>query len=267
MPGFSSADTGDNIAPVPSPSLDDTVIIVPAYKEAQGIGRVLAEIRGTLNPVVLVINRPAQDGTEDSARREGAIVVEQAGRGKGNAVGIGLEYVRRYLPNTRYVGFVDADYTYPAGPMSSMRAILQGNPRVGMVVGQRENLKNNGAKSQAFAVGNRVLGRFHKVLNHVSMRDPLSGLRMVQVEVIRDWFPKAQGFDIECELNSYVHNDKRLGIAEIRVPYRERIGEKKLRLRDGFSIMARMIRISLRRIHAPMAPSPGAYTTTVPFQH
>lgn len=246
---------------------NDTVVIVPAYKEAQGIGRVVEEIRGSLNPIVLVVNRPAQDGTEEFARKEGAIVLNQDGRGKGNAVGIGLDYVRNNLPQARYIGFMDADCTYPASPLTSMREILELNPTVGMVVGQRQSIKNNGVQSQAFAFGNRVLGRLHHFLNKVPLRDPLSGLRMVKVDVIADWSPKAQGFDIECEMNSYVQNVKRLLTTEIPVAYRPRVGEKKLRMRDGFHILVRMVRMAFRRVVLRRSPVPSRGTAAATTQH
>jgi dolichol-phosphate hexosyltransferase len=230
---------------IPASRADDTVIIVPAYREAGGIPRVVREIQDAINPVVLVVNRPADDGTEAAARRVGAIVVDQPGRGKGDAVRIGLEYVRDHLPRTRFIGLVDADCTYPAYPMNSMRTILETSPSVGMVVGQRDNLKNNGVKSEAFAVGNRMLGSVHRVLNHVPLRDPLSGLRMFRAEAVGDWYPRSHGFDIECELNAYVQNVRGLGITEIPIHYRARVGEKKLRFRHGLQILARMVSLAL----------------------
>jgi|HubBroStandDraft_1064217.scaffolds.fasta_scaffold06348_4 glycosyltransferase involved in cell wall biosynthesis len=234
------------------PLLEDTVIVVPAYKEAGGIAAVIDEIRAAINPIVLVINRPSNDGTDVRAREHGAIVVDQSGRGKGNAMRQAIEYVRTNLPNARYIGFVDADCTYPASPMGSMRQLLDSQPQLGMVIAARENLKNNGAKSEAFAIGNRLLGGVHHALNHVPLQDPLSGLRMVKTEAIGDWRPRAQGFDIECELNYFVRNVKDLEITEVDVPYRARVGEKKLRLRDGLVILRRMILIALR------PPSPHA---------
>jgi dolichol-phosphate hexosyltransferase len=228
------------------PHLEDTVIVVPAYREAGGIGAVIDEIRAAINPIVLVINRPSDDGTDRRARERGAIVVNQSDRGKGNAVRQALDYVRTHLPKARYIGFVDADCTYPATPMGPMRQILDSQPLVGMVIAARENLKNNGAKSEAFAIGNRLLGGVHHALNNVPLQDPLSGLRMVRTDAIGDWSPRAKGFDIECELNYFVRNVKDLAIAEVDVPYRARVGEKKLRLRDGLVILRRMVLIALR---------------------
>ena len=233
------------------PETSDTVVLVPAYREEQGVGRVIDGLRQGLNPSVLVINRPDGDSTGSVAGKRGAFVLDQTGKGKGDAVRMGLEFVRTHWPETRYIGIVDADCTYPPGAIGSMRQLLAADRSLGMVVGRRENLKNNGATSQAFAWGNRVLARVHSTLNDVPLRDPLSGMRLVRAEVVRDWRPRAVGFDIECELNDYVHNVKRLDIGEVPIPYFPRVGEKKLRFRDGFTILLRMIRMAMRRNRPP----------------
>jgi glycosyltransferase involved in cell wall biosynthesis len=227
--------------------LRDTVMIVPAYREEAGIGPVVRELREAIDPVILVVNRPGNDGTESMARKQGAVVIGQSGRGKGDAMRLGLDYVHANYPEIRFIGFTDADCTYPAFPLAKMRAILESATSVGMVVAQRDNVANNGATSRFFSMGNRLLGTAHRILNRVSLRDPLSGLRLVRADAIRGWVPTAHGFDVECELNCYVHNVRRLQISEVSVPYRERVGTKKLGFRHGFLILGRMISLAFRR--------------------
>jgi dolichol-phosphate hexosyltransferase len=233
------------------PGRPDTVVLIPAYREARGIGPVIDEVRGALSATILVINRPDGDNTGAVARASGATVVDQNGKGKGDAVRLGLEYVRGHYDRARFIGMIDADCTYPTVAMDSMRKILESNPDVGMVVARRENIANNGTASHAFAWGNHMLARVHRVVNRIVLDDPLSGLRLIRAEIVRDWEPSARGFDIECELNDYVHNVKGLGISEVPVMYRERVGQKKLRFRHGFTILFRMIRLRLRRLRLP----------------
>lgn len=231
----------------PPPRVEDTVIIVPAYKEAAAIGGVIDELRLSLNPIVLVVDLPDGDGTGTVARRRGVQVVDQVDRGKGNAVRLGLDFVREYYPNAQYVGLVDADLTYPASPLPAMREILRSVPSVGMVIARRENLRNNGAKSRIFAFGNRLLAGCHRTLNGIPLQDPLSGLRLMRVEAVAGWVPKARGFDIEAELNNQVRNVRGMGISEVPVPYRTRVGEKKLRFRHGITILGRMVSLLFSR--------------------
>lgn len=239
------------------PVAEDTVVIVPSYKEARAIGGVIDELRASLNPRVLVVDRPGEDDTGAVARARGAVVVDQSNRGKGSAVRIGLDFVRTHYPETRYVGLVDADMTYPTSPLPEMRAILESDPSVGMVVACRKNLRNNGIKSQVFAAGNRLLAEIHRTVNGIPLKDPLSGLRLIRFDAVDGWTPRARGFDIECELNHRVHNVRHLGISEIPVPYRARVGEKKLGLRHGVTILGRMLSLVVARVwHSDRQESP-----------
>lgn len=78
------------------------------------------------------------------------------------------------------------------------------------------------------------------MLNGVAMRDPLTGLRVVRWEILRHWTPKSKGFDIEVELNHQVEK-RGYDIKEISIPYRRRLGEKKLKLRHGLTIFRRIM--------------------------
>jgi hypothetical protein len=90
--------------------------------------------------------------------------------------------------------------------------------------------------------------RSHTILNGVALRDPLTGLRALRWEILKGWTPKSKGFDIQVELN---HRVERQGfeIEEIEIPYRQRLGEKKLKLRHGLSIAGRIVLESLS-VHA-----------------
>jgi hypothetical protein len=88
--------------------------------------------------------------------------------------------------------------------------------------------------------GNRLLAFVHNLLNGVSMRDPLTGLRVVRWEIIKDWKIKSKSFDVEVELNHLVER-KGFEIVEIPIYYRPRLGEKKLKPKHGFTILKRII--------------------------
>jgi hypothetical protein len=81
-------------------------------------------------------------------------------------------------------------------------------------------------------------------MNGVKLGDPLSGLRVVRLEILKMWKPKSKGFDVEAELNFYVKHEG-YKIVEIPIVYRPRLGEKKLKLRHGFVILKRILAESL----------------------
>ena len=167
----------------------------------------------------------------------GAEIVFQNGHGKGNALAKGLEH----LDLADYVVLTDADYTYPAEYVPEMIRILEENPDVGMVCGNRFAEKTDPkAFRNIFSLGNRLIAFTANALNGVQLSDPLTGLRVVRAEILRDWQVKSKGFDIEVELNHHVER-RGFGIAEIPIHYRQRLGEKKLKVRHGAEILKRIV--------------------------
>jgi dolichol-phosphate mannosyltransferase len=167
----------------------------------------------------------------------GAEIVCQDGRGKGDALAKGLQY----LAPVDYVILIDADYTYPGEYVTEMIRILQRNPDVGMVCGNRFTGEvDKKAMHDMFYLGNRLLAFTHNFLNGLELTDPLTGLRAVRTEILRDWKVKSKGFDVEVELNHHVERSG-FNIVEIPIKYRERLGEKKLKIRHGASILKRIM--------------------------
>jgi hypothetical protein len=68
----------------------------------------------------------------------------------------------------------------------------------------------------------------------------LTGLRVLRSTVLRDWNVKSKGFDVEVELNHHVER-KGFDIVEVPIEYRQRLGEKKLKARHGFTILKRIM--------------------------
>jgi dolichol-phosphate mannosyltransferase len=218
-------------------------VLVAALNEEEGIGQTLIELKKTLDkPALLVVDGNSTDRTVEIARVMGAEVLVQRGRGKGAAIGQAIMHVNG---GVKYVVFIDADFTYPSGYLPEMIRILEENPRVGMVCGNRfKDELNLGELHNILYFGNRLLAFAHNFLNGVELKDPLTGLRVVRWEILRDWKPKSRGFDIEVELNHQVER-KGFAIVEMPVEYRPRLGEKKLRLRHGLTILKRIVAESL----------------------
>jgi glycosyltransferase involved in cell wall biosynthesis len=220
-----------------------TLVLVAALNEENGIRLTLAELKRYLaDSHFLVVDGHSWDRTVHVAKSMGADVLCQEGKGKGDAIAYGLRHLDRDFD---YVVLTDADYTYPAEYVPQMIDFLEENPRVGMVCGNRFNSHLRiGAMRDSFYFGNRVIAFAHNVLNGVTLRDPLTGLRVVRWDIMKNWRPKSDGFDIEVELNHHVER-KGYGIAEVEIAYRERVGEKKLKLKHGITILKRIFSESL----------------------
>jgi len=220
------------------------LVIIAALNEEQGIGPSLAELREVLeDPRYLVVDGNSIDRTAKIAEEMGCEVLFQEGSGKGDAIAQAVKHVNSDV--TKYVVFIDADYTYPVKCVPEMIQILEENPEVGMVTGNRFNhsfeLKT---MENPFFLGNRFLAWAQRLLNGVHLSDPLTGLRVVRWRILKSWVPRSKGFDIEAEMNHRVEN-KGYNIVEIPIQYRHRLGEKKLKLRHGFAILKRIIVESL----------------------
>jgi glycosyltransferase involved in cell wall biosynthesis len=214
-------------------------VIIAALNEAPGIGLTIAEMKDTLGDIaVLVVDGRSSDRTVEIAKNLGAKVVCQDGIGKGNALAKALKHADQ---NMNYVILTDADYTYPAEYVPAMIKILEENPLVGMVCGNRLNgYVDKEAQRGVFRVGNMLLALAHNVLNGVPLQDPLTGLRVIRSEALRGWFVKSKGFDIEVELNHLVEQ-RGFTIKEIPISYRIRLGEKKLKISHGVTILKRIL--------------------------
>jgi len=216
-----------------------TQVVIAALNEEKGIGLTMSELNKTLkNPRILVVDGKSTDRTVEEAKSMGADVVVQDGVGKGDALAKAVENLDSACD---YVTITDADYTYPAEYVPEMIHILEENPDVGMVCGNRFNgyLDLKGLNG-IFYLGNRLIAFTHNFLNGVQLADPLTGLRVVRAEIFRNWKVKSKGFDVEVELN---HHVERSGfcIVEIPIEYRERLGEKKLGVRHGAEILRRIM--------------------------
>jgi dolichol-phosphate mannosyltransferase len=189
-------------------------------------------------PRVLVVDGRSTDRTVEVAENLGAAVLLQDGLGKGDAIAKAVAHVDSAVD---FVVITDADYTYPAGYIPLMIRVLEKNPEVGMVCGSRFNgYVEKTALSSIFYLGNRFIAFAHNLLNGVALDDPLTGLRVVRAGIFRKWKVKSKGFDVEVELN---HHVERLGfgIVEVPIKYRERLGEKKLGVKNGVEILKRIL--------------------------
>lgn len=66
-----------------------------------------------------------------------------------------------------------------------MIKILEENPEIGMVCGNRlNNQPKIDIMPNLFHIGNKLLSFTHNLLNGVNMADPLTGLRVVRQETV-----------------------------------------------------------------------------------
>ncbi|MGA2524408.1 MAG: glycosyltransferase family 2 protein [Candidatus Bathyarchaeia archaeon] len=216
-----------------------TEAFIAALNEEEGVGATISELTENINlQRVLVIDGHSVDRTVEVAKDHGAEIIFQDGKGKGDALAKAIESMDE---NVKYVVITDADFTYPATYVPEMINILEDMPDVGMVCGNRFSKKAEGKAFQSrFSFGNKALAFAHSALNGVDLQDPLTGLRVIRADILRRWVVKSKGFDVEVELN---HQVAKQGFKTMEVPieYRERLGEKKLKMKHGVTILKRIM--------------------------
>jgi len=223
--------------------MKNITIIIPTLNEAPGIEPTIKEYQKVFpNAHILVVDGGSTDGTPEIARSLGAEVIQQKGKGKGNAIKTAIQHIKQKTKQPKYIIITDGDHTYPAEPAAKMIQILEKNPDVAMVTGDRfhtHTLKTY--LTDIYAMGNLILKTLHHYLNKVKMKDPLTGLRAIKWKHIKNWKPKAKHFEIEVEINNHIKNLKQK-IIEIPIKYRKRLGTKKLKIKHGITILKQIIK-------------------------
>ena len=223
-------------------SLDARIaVLVPCLDEEAAVGKVVADFRRYLpGAIVFVYDNGSTDRTTDSARAAGAVVRQEALRGKGNVV-------RRMLADIEadvYV-LVDGDDTYDAASAPVLvDRLLHGS--LDMIIGAR-SLETAQAYRRGHRFGNRLLNGLVALFFGERLGDMLSGYRVMSRRFVKSFPALSSGFEIETELTVHALQ-LRLPISELATPYRERVGDSSSKLRtipDGIRIVhliARLIR-------------------------
>lgn len=236
-------------------------VLIPTLNEAESIWQTIEEIKTELgNPKIIVSDACSSDGTPQIAESLGAKVLTQKEPGKGKQVALALEYVPR---DTEWLVMMDGDYTMPAVYIPLMIALLKKLRNVAMATGNRMFYRRKAfwsdIRSGTTSFGKKFsrvnflkhsfLNFLHFTLNGVDMEDPTSGMRVIKYKYVKDFQPKARGFDIEVEMNYYIRGQKKLGIIEFPIHRlywsRKRLGQKKSGILMYFKIFRRIMIIAL----------------------
>lgn len=224
----------------------DVCILIPTLNEATTIGQLIKDFEeeGFFN--ILVIDGNSKDGTAEIAKAEGAEVVLQTGKGKGQAM------IQAFgILNSPYIVMIDGDGTYLASDAHSLlEPILE--ERADHVIGNRLEKYSPGAFTKLNLIGNRIINLFFDIAYGVSLKDILSGYRAFTLESVRELELNKTGFEIETEI-SVECILKKQRVEEVPITYLPRNDEGATKLnpvKDGFRIGSTIYRLA--KVHNPM---------------
>ena len=194
-------------------------VLIPCYNESQTIAKVVRDYRQALpDAKIYVYDNNSTDGTDDIARKAGAIVRYEYRQGKGNVI----RTMFRDIDADCYL-MIDGDDTYPAENAREMcDLILSG--AADMVIGDRLSSTYFTENKRPFHnVGNVMVRKFINMFWRPKnpILDVMTGYRAFSPLFVKSFPVLSKGFEIETEMTIHAL-DKNFLLRSVPVNYRDR---------------------------------------------
>lgn len=200
-------------------------VIIPAYNEADSIGKVIAAIPKTVSEVI-VVNNNSDDNTPEVASKAGATVLTETNKGYGYACLKGMAYIAEKAEATDIIVFLDGDYSdYPEQLTQIVAPII--NDDMDFVVGARvSTLREKGSMTLPQIFGNWLATTLMRLFFGSTFTD-LGPFRAIKYEKLMalNMEDKTYGWTVEMQLKAL---KRKYRYVEIPVKYRNRIGVSKV---------------------------------------
>ena len=201
-------------------------VIIPAFNEAESIGKVIGDIPEDMVREVVVVNNNSTDSTTLNAEQAGAKVIHESKQGYGYACLKGMEYIGAKEKKPDIVVFLDADYSdHPEEMSLIVKPIIEKD--YDLVIGSRAiGNRETGAMFPQQVFGNWLATRLLKWIYNAKFTD-LGPFRAIKYEKLIgiNMKDKTFGWTVEMQLKAIKHN---LSYCEVPVSYRKRIGVSKI---------------------------------------
>lgn len=225
---------------------EDVCILIPTLNEGKTIGGLVREFKGMGFSNIIVIDGHSKDDTVKIAREEGAEVVIQSGKGKGQAVIQAFRTIK-----SKYMVMIDGDGTYLPKEINRLLEPLTSR-LADQVIGNRTVNYQKGAFTRFNLFGNWILNKIFGFAYGVWLEDILSGYRAFSYNAIKQIDLNRTGFEVETEITVECVK-KNLKIVEVPITYLSRVSGSPTKLkpiRDGFRIASTIF--LLARMHNPL---------------
>lgn len=223
-------------------------VLIPCYNESKTIEKVIKDYKNVLPEAdIYVYDNNSSDGTDEIARKAGAIVRYERKQGKGNVI----RSMFRDIEADAYL-MIDGDDTYPAEYARQMVDEVLHN-QVDMVIGDRLSATYFTENKRPFHnFGNKLVRGLINKIFHNNIRDIMTGYRAFSYQFVKSFPVLSKGFEIETEMT--IHSlDKNFLLKEIPVQYRDRPAGSVSKLNtysDGIKVLLTIF--NLFREYKPM---------------
>lgn len=228
--------------------MDKIAVLIPCYNESSTIEKVVTDFKRVLpEAVIYVYDNNSTDGTDEIAKKAGAVVRYEYKQGKGNVI----RRMFRDIDAQCYI-MVDGDDTYPAECASDMvKCVLEHN--ADMVVGDRLSSTYYTENKRLFHnTGNAMVQKTIKSLFKIDIKDIMTGYRGFSYLFVKSFPVLSKGFEIETEMSIHTA-DKNMSVEHVVVDYRDRPEGSVSKLNtisDGAKVIGTII--NLFRTYKPM---------------
>ena len=217
-------------------------VLIPCYNESKTIEKVVKDYKKALPEAdIYVYDNNSSDGTDEIARKAGAIVRYETKQGKGNVI----RTMFREIDADCYL-MVDGDDTYPAESARKMcDYVLEKN--VDMVIGDRLSSTYFQENKRPFHnFGNKLVERLINKIFKSNIVDIMTGYRAFSYNFAKTFPILSKGFEIETEMTIHAI-DKNFTLKEVPVQYRDRPEGSVSKLNtfsDGFKVIKTIATLS-----------------------
>ena len=228
--------------------MDKIAVLIPCYNESRTIEKVVTDFKRVLpEAVIYVYDNNSTDGTDEIARKAGAVVRYEHQQGKGNVI----RRMFREIDAECYI-MTDGDDTYPAEAAPEMIAkVLE--RKADMVVGDRLSSTYFTENKRPFHnFGNSLVRKSINVLFHTDIKDIMTGYRAFSYQFVKSFPVLSKGFEIDTEMSIHAA-DKNMFVENVVIDYRDRPEGSVSKLNtysDGMRVIRTIIR--LYRTYKPM---------------
>lgn len=216
-------------------------VLIPCYNEAKTIEKVVKDFKAALPEAdIYVYDNNSTDGTDEIAKRAGAIVRYEHLQGKGNVI----RTMFRDIDADCYL-MIDGDDTYPAENARQMVNLVLDNG-ADMVIGDRLSSTYFEENKRPFHnFGNTLVRGFVNKFFRGNITDIMTGYRAFGPLFVKSFPVISKGFEIETEMSIFAL-DKNMHLCSVPVGYRDRPEGSVSKLNtysDGFKVLTTIVKL------------------------
>lgn len=197
--------------------MNKIAVLIPCYNESKTIAKVVRDYKAALPEAdIYVYDNNSTDGTDEIAKKAGAIVRYEYRQGKGNVI----RSMFREIDADCYL-MIDGDDTYPAENAKEMCGLVLGKG-ADMVVGDRLSSTYFQENKRPFHnIGNKIVRGGVNLIFDSEITDIMTGYRAFSKLFVKNFPVLSKGFEIETEMTIHAL-DKNFLIQQVPVTYRDR---------------------------------------------